>query len=340
MRARGALPAAPRPPERPVALNPRIEDLRRRLEKEPGSRIFAQLAEELRKEGDFAEAIRVSRSGLAQHPSYPSARMTLGRALFDSGDLAGGARGVRGGVAGRAGQHPGQPIPGRVSRSHGRPRLGPAAVSRRPAVGARGPAARAADPHPRAEADAAAPPDRCRAAGSRGRHAAVPAHSGRRAGAPSGGGLAPRLRAGGIHDHPVDERPRGALRGGPSPTDCRAASACSAGASSAATRSAPVGSTGPQRWRLPARRASRWTALLAGGCMHPSGHRVGRSTSTITSSTPSTRPSTARYRGGPPRRSTTARTLRRVQGTRSPCPGTCPRDRRSRGPRWEPGPCR
>jgi hypothetical protein len=71
-----------------VALNPRIEDLRRRLEKEPGSRIFAQLAEELRKEGDFAEAIRVSRSGLAQHPSYPSARMTLGRALFDSGDLA------------------------------------------------------------------------------------------------------------------------------------------------------------------------------------------------------------------------------------------------------------
>jgi tetratricopeptide (TPR) repeat protein len=71
-----------------VAENPRIEDLRRRLEKEPGSRIFAQLAEELRKEGDFAEAIRVSRAGLAQHPTYPSARMTLGRALFDSGDNA------------------------------------------------------------------------------------------------------------------------------------------------------------------------------------------------------------------------------------------------------------
>jgi tetratricopeptide (TPR) repeat protein len=70
-----------------VAENPRIEDLRRRLEKEPGSRIFAQLAEELRKEGDFAEAIRVCRAGLGQHPNYPSARMTLGRALFDSGDL-------------------------------------------------------------------------------------------------------------------------------------------------------------------------------------------------------------------------------------------------------------
>jgi len=49
--------------------------------------MFAQLAEELRKEGDFAEAIRVCRAGLVQHPSYPSARMTLGRALFDSGDL-------------------------------------------------------------------------------------------------------------------------------------------------------------------------------------------------------------------------------------------------------------
>jgi tetratricopeptide (TPR) repeat protein len=68
--------------------NPRIDDLRRKLEKEPGSRLFAQLAEELRKDGDLAEAIRVARQGLAQHPSYPSARMTLGRALLDSGALA------------------------------------------------------------------------------------------------------------------------------------------------------------------------------------------------------------------------------------------------------------
>ena len=49
--------------------------------------MFAQLAEELRKEGELAEAIRVSRTGLSVHPNYPSARMTLGRALFDSGDL-------------------------------------------------------------------------------------------------------------------------------------------------------------------------------------------------------------------------------------------------------------
>jgi tetratricopeptide (TPR) repeat protein len=68
--------------------NPRVDDLRKRLEKEPGSRLFAQLAEELRKEGDLAEAIRVCREGLQKVPNYPSAHMTLGRALFDNGDLA------------------------------------------------------------------------------------------------------------------------------------------------------------------------------------------------------------------------------------------------------------
>jgi tetratricopeptide (TPR) repeat protein len=69
----------------------RIEELRRRLERDPGSRLFAQLAEEHRKAGEYAEAIRVARAGLVQHPSYPSARLTLGRALLDSGD-AGAAR--------------------------------------------------------------------------------------------------------------------------------------------------------------------------------------------------------------------------------------------------------
>lgn len=68
--------------------NPRIDELRKRLEKEPGSRLFAQLAEELRKDGDLEEAIRVCREGLQRNPNYPSARMTLGRALFDTGDAA------------------------------------------------------------------------------------------------------------------------------------------------------------------------------------------------------------------------------------------------------------
>jgi tetratricopeptide (TPR) repeat protein len=68
--------------------NPRIDELRRKLEREPGSRLFAQLAEELRKDGELQEAIRVARDGLQKHPAYPSARMTLGRALLDKGDLA------------------------------------------------------------------------------------------------------------------------------------------------------------------------------------------------------------------------------------------------------------
>ena len=71
-----------------MAGNPRIDDLRKRLEKDPGSRLFAQLAEELRKDGDLEEAINVSREGLKRQPAYPSARMTLGRALFDTGDIA------------------------------------------------------------------------------------------------------------------------------------------------------------------------------------------------------------------------------------------------------------
>jgi cytochrome c-type biogenesis protein CcmH/NrfG len=72
-----------------LASNTRIDELAKRLEKEPGSRLFAQLAEELRKEGELAQAISVCREGLAKHPNYPSARMTLGRALLDTGEFAG-----------------------------------------------------------------------------------------------------------------------------------------------------------------------------------------------------------------------------------------------------------
>jgi uncharacterized protein DUF4388/uncharacterized protein DUF4339/tetratricopeptide repeat protein len=86
-RLRAALAAEPAPAAAPAAKNPKVEELRRRLEKDPSSRVFAQLSEELRKEGELEEAIRVSREGLQKHPFYPSARMTLGRALLDSGDL-------------------------------------------------------------------------------------------------------------------------------------------------------------------------------------------------------------------------------------------------------------
>jgi tetratricopeptide (TPR) repeat protein len=65
-----------------VVHSARLEELRRRLEKDPGSLAFAQLAEELRREGSFREAIQVSRAGLDHHPTYWSARVTLGRALL------------------------------------------------------------------------------------------------------------------------------------------------------------------------------------------------------------------------------------------------------------------
>ena len=66
----------------------RIEDLRRRVQKDPASIAFAQLAEEYRRAGQFESAIETSRAGLATHPDYLSARVTLGRALLQLGRLA------------------------------------------------------------------------------------------------------------------------------------------------------------------------------------------------------------------------------------------------------------
>jgi tetratricopeptide (TPR) repeat protein len=67
---------------------PRIEDLRRRVQQDPASIAFAQLAEEYRRSGRFDDAIAVCRAGLACHDGYVSARVTLGRALLQSGQFA------------------------------------------------------------------------------------------------------------------------------------------------------------------------------------------------------------------------------------------------------------
>jgi hypothetical protein len=80
--------ADPVPAAAPPA-NPKVEELRRRLEKDPSPRAYGQLAEELRKLGDHAEAIRVCREGVEKSPAYPTLRLTLGRALLESGDLQG-----------------------------------------------------------------------------------------------------------------------------------------------------------------------------------------------------------------------------------------------------------
>jgi len=68
----------------------RFEEIERhaaKLEREPGSRVFAQLADAYRKEGLLEEAIQVCREGLLAHPTYASARVVLGRALLEQGSL-------------------------------------------------------------------------------------------------------------------------------------------------------------------------------------------------------------------------------------------------------------
>jgi tetratricopeptide (TPR) repeat protein len=59
----------------------RIEELERRVQHDPASIAFGALAEEYRRSGRLDDAVAVCLSGLERHPSYLSARVTLGRAL-------------------------------------------------------------------------------------------------------------------------------------------------------------------------------------------------------------------------------------------------------------------
>lgn len=61
--------------------NPKIDELKARLELEPNSRLFFPLAEELRKIRRLDEAERVLREGIDHHPAYLSAWVSLGRVL-------------------------------------------------------------------------------------------------------------------------------------------------------------------------------------------------------------------------------------------------------------------
>jgi predicted Zn-dependent protease len=65
----------------------RIQELERRVEHDPASIAFAQLAEEYRRAGRLDDAIRVGRAGLLRHQAFPSVRVTLGRALLAQGRL-------------------------------------------------------------------------------------------------------------------------------------------------------------------------------------------------------------------------------------------------------------
>ena len=65
----------------------RIEELRRRVRLDPASIAFAALADENLRVGRFDDAIAACALGLRRHPSYLSARLTLGRALMGAGRL-------------------------------------------------------------------------------------------------------------------------------------------------------------------------------------------------------------------------------------------------------------
>ena len=75
-----------------MAESPRIAELRRRVEADPASSAFGPLAEEYRRAGQYYDAVTCCRAGLARHPGYLAARVTLGRSLFELGELDEAAR--------------------------------------------------------------------------------------------------------------------------------------------------------------------------------------------------------------------------------------------------------
>ena len=66
----------------------RIGALQKELAANPASQRFYHLGELLRREGRLADAVHMLRSGLAFHPRYVAAWVSLGRAHLANGDLA------------------------------------------------------------------------------------------------------------------------------------------------------------------------------------------------------------------------------------------------------------
>ncbi len=62
----------------------RIRDLERRLDLDPGSRLFVALAEEYRRIGRARDALSCLQKGLLAHPGYIAAQVALGRAYLEA----------------------------------------------------------------------------------------------------------------------------------------------------------------------------------------------------------------------------------------------------------------
>lgn len=60
-------------PEGEIKLRPEIETLSQKLETDPKSKVFAQLADAYRKSNMIDEAIEIAKKGLEIHPNYGAA---------------------------------------------------------------------------------------------------------------------------------------------------------------------------------------------------------------------------------------------------------------------------
>src|SRR5579859_7513984 len=65
-----------------------INELKKKLEENSDSLVFAPLADAYRKQGNLEEAFSVCKKGLEKHPSYTSARVVLGRIYQEQGKAA------------------------------------------------------------------------------------------------------------------------------------------------------------------------------------------------------------------------------------------------------------
>jgi cytochrome c-type biogenesis protein CcmH/NrfG len=70
------------------SLSPEIAKLVQKLAKDPGSKVFIQLAEEYVKAGLLPEAVTVLEDGLKIAPMFQTARVTLGRVYHQMGEAA------------------------------------------------------------------------------------------------------------------------------------------------------------------------------------------------------------------------------------------------------------
>lgn len=66
------------------AAEARIRDLERRLDLDPGSRLFVSLAEEYRRVGRVKDALSALQKGLLAHPGYVAAQVALGRVYLEA----------------------------------------------------------------------------------------------------------------------------------------------------------------------------------------------------------------------------------------------------------------